>query len=79
MTGYFDAAKPGIRLKAFTERSLQAAAGISLELAMRYLNDIACEDYFSWDETAYASRNDHHMEKVKLYQNIAKSLMQRGE
>jgi hypothetical protein len=79
MTGYFDAARPGIRLEAFTQHSLQAAASISTELAIRYLNDIVSEDYFSWDETTYVSRHDHHMEKVKLYKTIAKSLMKRGE
>ncbi len=72
--GYFDAARPGIRLANFVENSVLATKHISLELAMRYLIDINDDYYFNWDPKAYDSRHDNHLTRGKLMWRLFSSL-----
>ena len=69
--GYFNAARPGMSLADFADFSKLATQHISLELAMRYLNDIVDATYFSWDDKEYASRTENHTARASVYKNLA--------
>jgi Ser/Thr protein kinase RdoA (MazF antagonist) len=73
-TGYYDAARPGIRLADFIDKSVLGAKQISLELAIRYLNDIVDEYYFNWDANRFNSRHDSHLARAMTYHNLAINL-----
>lgn len=77
--GYFNAARPGISLSETVDKSTIATKHIALELAMRYLNDISDDCYFSWDELKFTSRHDNHLERANLQFELFKNLKVKGE
>jgi len=53
---------------------LAATKIIATELAIRYLNDIVTEDYFSWDSSRAGSRQEHHMGRIAVHLQITDAI-----
>jgi Ser/Thr protein kinase RdoA (MazF antagonist) len=51
-----------------------AAATISLELAMRFLNDYIEDNYFGWDDSRYESRKAHNLARARGQIALFKSM-----
>jgi hypothetical protein len=57
------------------KNALSATKEISLEVAMRYLNDLDEQsNYLSWDSDNFASKLDNHIGKARLQINVVRTL-----
>ncbi|HSX15545.1 MAG TPA: GNAT family N-acetyltransferase [Candidatus Saccharimonadales bacterium] len=73
--GYYAEARPEVDADEFYDQALTATQLIALELGMRFVNDIADDNYFGWDKARFANRHDNHMWRAgiqwQIYQTVS--------
>ena len=78
---FYDAALEGYRSSTIltkTERQLipQAFRLITIELAMRFLQDYFEDSYFGWDTSSFATRREHNLVRARNQIELHRQIMQ---